>query len=80
MWGWANARIPDSLTTASFGVQQLGAEKALPTLTTMTLWANKSEADTLAALAFGYADAQFLFITPTEPAFYLAVRDMRRVG
>jgi hypothetical protein len=45
----------------------------------MTLWADQHEAESLAALAFGYADSQFLFATPTEPSPYLAVRDIQNV-
>ena len=79
MWGWANAGVSDELTTASFGVRQLGEAKGIQTLTTMTLWADQHEAAALAALAFGYADSQFLFATPTEPSLYLAVRDIQNI-
>lgn len=76
MWGWANAGVSDALTTASFGVNRLGEDKAIPSLTTMTLWADEAEAQALAALAFGYAESPFLFVTPTNPAIFLAVRDI----
>ncbi|QIK63206.1 hypothetical protein G7068_08350 [Leucobacter viscericola] len=76
MWGWANPNISDDLTVASFGVMQFGKSKSIPSLTTMTLWADEREADSLAALAFGYAESQFLFKTPSDPTFYFAVREI----
>jgi hypothetical protein len=77
MWGWANPKISDELTSASFGVAQLGKAQSIPSLTTPTLEADEQDAASLAALAFGFAQSQFLFRTPTDPAFYLAVRDIR---
>lgn len=76
MWGWANTGVDDEFTTASFGVHRLGEDKSIPSLTTMTLWADEAEAHALAALAFGYAESPFLFVTPTDPAIFLAVRDI----
>lgn len=79
MAGWFSGSFDASLTSASFAIHELGKQKKIPTLERPLHTIDEDDAFALATVAFGHAEGEYLFRTPSEPAAYLAVSDLHRL-